>query len=243
MMKELIHSIIHDYSYFQIYGLTFVYFLFLYFGVGSLFQYLCRVLEKRNWVYKIVITDNPNKKIKSEIRHSLVSILIFGFSGVAMVFMIRQGIIVLLPESILNAIIGVIILSLWNEVHFYIIHRIMHLPFFFSRVHRIHHQSVIPTVYSVYSFHWFEALLLSTVPLVIAPFFNFSATAIFLYPLASILLNFAGHCNYRFGNGKAPAWSLIGTRHSAHHFKKSSNYGFATNFFDRIFSFNKNNKK
>ncbi len=128
------------------------------------------------------------------------------------------------------------LLTLWNEVHFFVVHRLMHFDFFMRHIHFIHHKSRIPTVYSVYSFHWFEAFLLSTVPLTILPFIPFSIVAVFIYPFVSILLNFAGHCNYRFGNGKRDQWLNFGTAHNTHHTKGRKNYGFALNFLDKLFS-------
>ncbi|WP_371735312.1 sterol desaturase family protein [Zobellia sp. B3R18] len=112
----------------------------------------------------------------------------------------------------------------------------MHQKFMMRHVHFVHHKSRIPTVYSVFSFHWVEALLLSTVPVTIAPFVPFSIIAIFIYPLISILLNFAGHCNYRFGSGKGKGWKLFGTHHNEHHSRGRQNYGFALHLLDKIFS-------
>ena len=145
-----------------------------------------------------------------------------------------MGVVTLLPDTVFNILSGIVILSLWNEVHFFIVHRIMHLPFFMKNVHYIHHRSKVSTVYAVYSFHWFEAFLLSTVPLTIMPFIPFSPFAIFLYPLASVLLNYSGHCNYRFGKGNGKSWIFFGTHHNQHHFKGRKNYGFALNFLDRL---------
>ncbi|MBL6448278.1 sterol desaturase family protein [Fulvivirga sp. 29W222] len=166
--------------------------------------------------------------------HSLKSVIIFGFSGIPLIFLIRMDVIGLLPNSIMNTIIGLIILVIWNEIHFFMVHRLMHVPFFMKHVHIVHHRSRIPTVYAVYSFHWFEALLLSTVPITIAPIIPLSATAIFLFPLVSILLNYSGHCNYRFGKGKAPGFLAFGTNHNHHHSKAKRNYGFASGLLDRI---------
>lgn len=109
-----------------------------------------------------------------------------------------------------------------------------------KRIHFIHHKSKVPTVYSVFSFHWVEAFLLSTVPLTIVPFIPFAILAIFIYPFVSILLNFAGHCNYRFGDGEGKSWRLFGTYHNEHHSKGRRNYGFSQNFLDKLFS--KHNK-
>ena len=242
MNKELLNKVLVEYNYFEIYALTVVYFLLLYFALGYLFLWVCKVLERKNILEKVVPTTNPNKNIAFEIKNSFLSILVFGFSGVAMVYLVREGFVILKAETLLNTLLGVVLLTLWNELHFFVVHRMMHIPFLYRTVHKIHHQSKIPSVFSVYSFHWLEALLLSLVPISIAPFFSVSASAIFLYPLASILLNYAGHCNYRFGTGKGPSWKLIGTRHSEHHFRNTKNYGFAMTVFDWLFSSTKKNK-
>ena len=234
MMKELINIILVEFSYAEVYIITVIYFLLLYFLVGYLFLLTCKLLEKRGLLELITKTDNPNKNLLYEIKYSVLSIFVFGISGIVMVCIIRKGIIQTLPETLLNTLTGLMILTLWNEVHFFIVHRLMHLPFFYRTIHKIHHRSKIPAVYSVYSFHWIEALLLSTVPISIAPFIDFSVTAIFLYPLASILLNYAGHCNYRFGHGVGANWKLFGTRHANHHYKNNGNYGFVTNILDKF---------
>ncbi|MDA9057035.1 sterol desaturase family protein [Flavobacteriaceae bacterium] len=235
-MEHLIENILNNYSYITLCGLTFGYFMFLYFGVGSLFLYVCNYLEQKNILHKIVHKRVKQKQIYFEIKHSIKSIVVFGFSIIPVIYLIRTDSVKLLANTWQNIVIGLIILTLWNEVHFYTVHRIMHQKFMIKHVHFIHHKSHIPTVYSVFSFHWIEAFLLSTVPITIIPFIPFSFVAIMAYPLVSILLNFAGHCNYRFGDGKGKSWKLLGTHHNEHHSRGRKNYGFALNFLDKLFS-------
>jgi len=240
MFDALINNIIYNYSYPALFGLSFCYFIFLYFALAPLFLEVCKFLERKNILHKIEEKEVERKQLQFEIKHSIKSIVIFGFSIIPVMFLIRQGVVKVLPNTFLNIVVGVVLLTAWNEVHFFVVHRIMHFPFFMKRVHYIHHKSKIPTVYSVYSFHWLEAFLLSTVPLTIIPFVPFSIVAIFVYPLASILLNYSGHCNYRFGNGKGAGWKLFGTHHNEHHFRGRKNYGFASNLLDKLSSkFNK----
>lgn len=234
-MQELIQEILYDYSYFKLFSLSFGYFMLLYFGIAPLFLYCCKWLASKKILYKIEPKKVTIAQIRFEIKHSLLSIMIFGLSVIPIIYLIRVDIISLLPNTAFNIILGIFILTLWNEIHFYLVHRLMHSKFFMKRVHNIHHRSKIPTVYSVYSFHWLEAILLSTVPLTITPFIPFSIVAIFIYPLVSILLNYAGHCNYRFGHGEGKSWILFGTWHNQHHSKARKNYGFALNFMDKLF--------
>jgi Delta7-sterol 5-desaturase len=235
-MEAQIESILYQYSYPTLFGLTVVYFAILYFGLGSLFLRSCKFLERRNILHKITSREIPEEQLAFEIKHSVQSILIFGLSVLPIIYLIRIDVIQLLPNTWFTVLLGLVILTLWNEVHFYVVHRILHQKFMMKHVHYIHHKSTVPTVYAVYSFHWLEAALLSTTPLTIAPFIPFSILAVFIYPTVSILLNFAGHCNYRFGDGKGDSWRLFGTAHNEHHNKGRKNYGFALNFLDKLFS-------
>ena len=234
MIQGFIDNILYQYSYIQLYGLVFLYFVILYFGFAPLFQQACKFLHRKGLLEVISKQEVTPKQVRFEILHSLKSVIIFGFSGIPLIFLIRHEIIDLVPDTPLNILTGLIILVIWNEIHFFIVHRLMHLPYFMKRVHYVHHRSRVPTVYSVYSFHWFEALLLSTVPVTIALIIPLSATAIFIFPLVSILLNYAGHCNYRFWSGKAPGFLAFGTNHNHHHSRAKRNYGFASGLLDRI---------
>lgn len=227
-----VEHIIYELSYVQVFLLTTAYFALLYFVVAPLFLSVCKWLASRNILHKIATAPVSPEQIRFEIKHSAISIVIFGFSSWPIIYLVRNHLITLAADTWFNVVVGLVILTAWNEVHFFLVHRIMHLPLFMSRVHAIHHRSVVPTVYSVYSFHWFEALLLSTPPLTIAPFISFSPMAVALFPLVSILINLSGHCNYRFGSGNGPSWTAFGTRHAEHHYKRRSNYGFATNTLD-----------
>ena len=197
---------------------------------------MCKFLHKSGYLNRINNIPVSKKQLRFEIKYSIQSIIIFGCSVIPIVYLIRTEIIKLSEYTLGRVLLGLVILTIWNEVHFFFVHRLMHTPYFMRKVHHIHHQSKTPTVFAVYSFHWVEAALLSTVPITILPFLSLPAITLFLYPLLSILLNFAGHCNYRFGNGKKPNWALFGTKHFNHHYQFSTSYSFASGLMDRLFT-------
>lgn len=241
MVNQLINDILYHYSYLLLYGIVLSYFLFLYFGLGTAFLKVCEVLHAKKWLNKIVDKEVSKKQITYEIKHSLLSIFIFGFSGFPIIYLVRTEQITVLENSLFNVIWGLVLLTIWNEIHFFLVHRLMHIPFFLKKVHYIHHRSTIPTIYSIYSFHALEAVLLSTVPFLLASVIPLSSLAIFLFPIVSILLNYAGHCNYRFGKGLGNTWQLFATNHNEHHSKGKQNYGFASDLLDRFYQFFKKN--
>lgn len=234
-MDQLIHDFIYITGYFTQFIFVVLYFLFLYFILGHLFLYTCRIFAKKGWLEKISLQKVTREQYLFEKKNALISILVFGISGFMQIYLIRISWIELSENTLLNIVIGLIILSIWNEVHFFAVHRLLHTPFLMRNVHKIHHQSIVPTVYSSYCFHWFEAFLLSTLPLTIAPFLNFAPFSLLLYPMLNILLNFAGHSNYKFKqNFTNKYFTSLGIRHNYHHIKFSKNYGFASSLFDKL---------
>lgn len=66
----------------------------------------------------------------------------------------------------------ILVLVIWNDVHFWINHRLLHTRLL-RRFHLPHHRSVVTTPFSTYSFHPIEALMLGNVillPMVVHDF-------------------------------------------------------------------------
>ena len=148
-MEPFIKHVLYDYSSLILFGLSFGYFLLLYFGIAPLFLAICRFMESRKLLHKIRPEEVSRRQIFFEIKHSLKSIVVFGFSIIPVIYFVRLGIIELLPNTWLTVLAGLIVLTLWNEVHFYLVHRLMHQKFMMKQVHYIHHKSHI-AVYSIF---------------------------------------------------------------------------------------------
>jgi len=220
----------------MLFGMTLAYFAFLYFGLGYLYWKICRLGLTQGWMEKINDRPYSKQQLLFELRQSLISIVIFGFSAFPLAFLIRKQLIHPGEPTWTNILLGLVMLTFWNEIHFYIIHRIMHLPWLMKKAHYIHHRSVVPSVFSVYSFHPLEAALLSSVLVTIAPFYPFPTAALMLFPTVSILINFSGHSNYRLVLKTKRKWLLFATKHNDHHGKAGPEFGFMTNFMDYLFT-------
>lgn len=119
-------ALLFEYNYIVLFGLTIVYFLLLYFGLGLLFLGVARWMESRKIVHLIHPGLVSRSQIRFEMKYSLQSILIFGFSVLPIAFLVRLGWISLLPDTVWNISMGLVILFVWNEFHFFVIHRWMH---------------------------------------------------------------------------------------------------------------------
>ena len=56
-------------------------------------------------------------------------------------------------------IVGLVLLPIWSAFHFYWVHRLLHVPFLYKRVHALHHRNVNIGPWSGLSMHPVEHLL------------------------------------------------------------------------------------
>jgi len=168
-------------------------------------------------------------QIKKEVLNSLVSIFIFGWVGVFNQFGVKQGFFHIdFNPSVGRVAIEVLVLFLWNDIHFYLIHRLLHVKTLFRWIHREHHLSSVMTPYSSFSMHWIEAVLLGSVMPIAMFAHTFGVWSLLSLPVMSLVLNALGHSNLVL----AP----FTHRHALHHKEVTGNFGFFLPWFDRWFN-------
>jgi sterol desaturase/sphingolipid hydroxylase (fatty acid hydroxylase superfamily) len=129
----------------------------------------------------------------------------------------------------------ILVLVAWNDVHFWINHRLLHTKLL-RRFHLPHHRSVVTTPFSTYSFHPIEALMLGNVIMLPMVLHDFSFWSLASVPLFSLFFNCIGHANYDFfPNVSYAHWFAASRRHHLHHACYNGNYGFQFTFMDRLF--------
>ena len=128
----------------------------------------------------------------------------------------------------------IVVLLIWNDVHFWINHRLLHTRRL-VRYHGDHHRSVVTTPWSTYSFHPIEALMLGNIillPMLVHDFYFWSLASV---PVLSLILNLIGHSNWDFFPKVSDTHPLAASRrHHLHHARPAGNYGFALAFMDQI---------
>lgn len=175
-------------------------------------------------------------QIPTEIKRSMVSVLMFGVLSFPMYEGLRLGILNIKFEFLwLTFIWEAIALFLWNEIYFYIVHRTFHFKIFY-KYHVDHHYSNVPSPFSAYSFHWSEGILLGAVMPIIMLFHDFQFYSLMTLPVMSIMMNVLGHSNVDFNPDQSMNNLMsFSKRHSQHHKIPHSNYGFFLPYFDIIF--------
>ncbi|MEO7241955.1 MAG: sterol desaturase family protein [Variovorax sp.] len=178
----------------------------------------------------------PPGQVGHELRQSAITILIYGVGVVIPWAMLHFGWARLaIDPPAWQIALELAVLFVWNDVHFWGWHRLLHTRRMF-RFHRAHHRSVIPTPVAVYSFHPVEALMLGSVILVPMMLHDFSIWSLMAIPFGNIVLTGIGHANYDWAPSAATRhWLALSRRHCLHHARPSRNFGFQFTFMDRLF--------
>jgi lathosterol oxidase len=190
--------------------------------------------------WKIGATIDPRPlahgQVAHEMRWSLLSIAIFAAYGVVTLLLDRAGVIaVRWHDTPWSALRDLGLFFLWNELHFYCCHRLLHTRWLLRTVHAVHHRSVVPTPFSTYSFHGVEALLLSSVMLLWLLVLPLGITTVILFPAVSLVLNCIGHMNYAlFPRANLEDLLAGSSRHTWHH-THGGNFGFYLSWLDGLF--------
>jgi len=210
-------------------GIAFFLFIYLFFAsfIWTFARFINRPIETKKY---------KSAQIRSEILDSIRSILVFGIG-----LIIPWGMLKLNIASFASAISSISILSevliliIWNDVHFYAMHRLLHGKL--NKWHVAHHKSVTATPFTAYSISMGEAILLGSVMPIAMLFHDFSIVSLAFLPIWSIAINTLAHSNCNlFPN--ASEHSLLGLirHHQSHHSKYHGNYSFFFTQLDRWFN-------
>ncbi len=187
--------------------------------------------------YRIQETPVSQKQLSTEIKYSLITLLMFSaFFSTIFSPPISPYIKVYAESNIYPlwwSIISVPILVILHDTFFYWMHRTLHHKFFYNKFHRTHHLSTNPTPFASFSFHPVEALLetIWILPvLMIIPIHKYS---LITFAFISFLNNIKGHLGFELSSGSR-RYLNSSTHHSMHHRLFKSNYGLYFLFWDRI---------
>jgi len=213
-------------------GLAFffcMYFIFCLINIG-LSSVIFPAFKKGN-----ILDVRPVNKhqLRREIGLSLITVMIFGLGVIFPWGLLQLGWANLaLNPSLLQISLEIVILFFWNELHFYINHRLLHTPWL-HRFHKAHHQSMTTTPWTTYSFHPVESLMLGSVLILPMLVHDFSVEALFSVPVFSFFINQIGHANYDWFPESKFFLFQGARRHQQHHEKIHGNFGFALDWLDR----------
>ena len=233
-------------SNFWLVSLTLIFFMIItgrYFLIAGLFYLFFYVWFPSKWKEKKI-----NKKeykagqFKKEIKWSMITALLFSVAGTITVILWQKGYTSIYTEVDIYGWwylpVSLILLMLLHETYYYWLHRWMHHPAVFRRIHKVHHDSHIASPFTAFSFHPLEGLLQAIflpVMLVILPMHYY---AIILQLTIMTFSSVINHLDIEIYPKKLHhiwgKWVIGATHHSLHHKQFKYNYGLYFTFWDKI---------
>ena len=149
-MKEyLIYFLIAFVRYFSIAGLAYIVFYKLFNKQFVNNKIQSRIMKKKDVIREILYST------QSTIIITLIGLLMLKTPLVKFTNLytnVNDFSIWWIPLSIIIALI-------LHDTYFYWMHRLMHKPKLYKKIHLIHHKSINPSPWASYSFHLFESIL------------------------------------------------------------------------------------
>ncbi|RSK36076.1 sterol desaturase family protein [Hymenobacter metallilatus] len=181
------------------------------------------------------------RQIRSELRHALGTLLVGALFASVVLYLSSLGytrIYTRFEEHPVWSVAGFFVLLLLDDTWFYWMHRLLHRPWLYRWVHRVHHQSVDVNPFSSLSFHWLEPVLLSAWIVPAACIIPIYAPVLGLVQLWGLLDNVKAHLGYElYPAGFNRGWLRFftsSTHHNMHHRKVRGNYGVHLRIWDRL---------
>ena len=184
------------------------------------------------------------RQIRAEVKWSLISALIYGVpAGVVAWGWSARG------WTLIYADIGLWPLWYWplsvlaylvlHDCWFYWTHRLMHRPWWFARLHAVHHDSRPPTAWAAMSFHPWEALTGAVVIPVLVFIVPIHVGALATVLAVMTVMGVTNHMGWdvfpRFiVDGPAGRWLITATHHQRHHDRYQGNFGLYFRCWDRM---------
>lgn len=179
---------------------------------------------------------------KKEITWSACSAFVFAALTILTVWLYQEGWTKIYTDAAIYGMpyfffsIGILLIG--YETYYYWLHRWMHIPSVYKKIHSIHHASIHTSVFTSFAIHPLEAVLqFIFLPLIsmILPFHYLAiATVLIVMTVSAVINHGAFEIFPKSFLLKAPGKFMIGaTHHDLHHKEFKTNFGLYFTFWDK----------
>lgn len=134
--------------------------------------------------------------------------------------------------------ISLLLVLVIHDTYFYWMHRLIHTPFLFKKIHLVHHQSVNPSPWASKSFHFLEACMEILILPIILFLLPLHEITIGTFAILLFGINVYGHLGFEImpqSFRKSFLFEIVNTsvHHNLHHSKFKGNFGLYFRLWDR----------
>ncbi len=215
-----------------------------YFVVGGAFYCVFHVWFRQRWFrYRIQQEWPPQRDVLHGIGWTLSSTACTGVSTILMYGLVRDGhtpmYFAVDEYGWIYFVLSVLLFVLGVDAYTYWEHRLLHLPWAYRHIHRIHHQVSNPTPFATFAQHPVETFVTNAffvLFVVFVPIHPLALAAGNLFLVGHGLLAHSGYELYpaRFTRHPLFQWMNTSTHHNMHHHLVGCNYSHWFNHWDRF---------
>jgi Delta7-sterol 5-desaturase len=205
-----------------------------YFGTGLVILQL----NRRQAGAKIQDRETPSHLVRRDFRRSVLS-----FASIAMFVALgwwtneTLGLGMRVETmTVANTVLSFLGSMLLYDAWFYWAHRLIHTKLLYKPVHKWHHMTVTPVVWSVNSDTLLDNCFMQTYWLVLHFILPVAPAVVLAHKIYDQITSTIGHAGYEYGGRLAmpPSPFLSVTHHDQHHRFFQCNYGGCFSFWDRL---------
>lgn len=190
-----------------------------------------------------VMHEVPGRRqVLKELGWSALTSAIFAVAGTAMLVLWDRGYtrVYVDPREYPLWVMPLSLLAIMfvHETYYYWLHRWMHIPKVYRRIHKVHHDSVRTSSWTSFSFHPVESVLQAIVIpalVFVIPTHVFVLLTLLLIMTVSAIINHAAVEVYprSFRRNPLLRWIIGSAHHDLHHKQFRYNFGLYFTFWDR----------
>ncbi len=182
------------------------------------------------------------RQLFTEVRWSMVTGLIFAVIGAGTAVAWQKGWLALYDDTGLYGwawfFVSIAVAMFIHETCYYWLHRWMHHPKIYPLVHKVHHDSRIPSPWTAFSFHPVEGLLEGLILPLILVIVPMHLYAVVIHLTIMTLSSVVNHLDIEiyprwFVDHPVGKWLIGATHHSHHHRYHKYNFGLYFTFWDK----------
>lgn len=208
---------------------------------GAFYVIFYIFFKEKYWHRKISKRLRRANQHWKEIFWSACSALIFAVAGLGLLWLWQEGYTNLYmgnEYSIVVTLGGLLLALLLHDTYYYWLHRWMHRPKVYKWFHRVHHDSIVTSPWTSFSFHPLECLLQAIfVPFMVIflPMHVGAVLAMLTIMTVTAVINHLDIEIYpkHFEQHWIGKWIIGATHHSLHHKRFIKNYGLYFTFWDK----------
>jgi Delta7-sterol 5-desaturase len=221
--------------------------LFQYLIPGALLYGVFWIVLKKTLGHKKIQKVWPDRQdLFREIIISFYNIVTIGALSVLILLIASSEYSRLYPQfgqrGVLYEVFAFLAYAIALDSYYYWVHRLLHHPRFYRRIHLIHHLSKAPTPWATFAIAPLEQFIVAVFYMGIICLVPISIPMFTAFVLIGLIRQFIGHLGFEVFPRSCVdgwlGWSLTVTHHDMHHKHITCNYGLYFSFWDWLMGTN-----